>query len=184
MSQDRSGQHSYCYPQPGPVDWRFVVNSGQIIDLTAPVPSRQQWQPHGYLRGASNHTVVAPQMMQVCLAFFYIPVARCVCVRVCVRVGRCRCSLITCFWPCYIQSPLNYGLPQQHSPTIDLDVDVKQSEDSSQEEDATKNVQDEECSSPTTSQASGFTSNLEYCVKVVPVDRKGGYQVHKLRQCK
>ena len=87
---------------------------------------------------------------------------------------------------CYIiQSPFNHGLVQQHSPTIDLDADVRQSsnKDSSQE-DATKNVQDAEYSSPTTSQASGSTSNLEYSVKVVPPDRKGGYQVHKRRQCK
>ena len=78
MSQGRPGQNSYCYPQPGPIDWRFVVNSGQFIDLTAPVPSRQQWQPHGYLRETTNHTVVAPQMMQVCLAFLFCCV--CVCV--------------------------------------------------------------------------------------------------------
>ena len=73
MTQQRPGQNQqqYGYPPQSVVDWRFVVNSGQYVDLTSPVPAPgQQWihgQPHAARgTGSASHTVVAPQMMQVC----------------------------------------------------------------------------------------------------------------------
>ena len=74
MTQQRPGQNpqQYGYPPQSVVDWRFVVNSGQYVDLTSPVhvpAPGQQWvhgQPHGARGTSSSHTVVAPQMMQVC----------------------------------------------------------------------------------------------------------------------
>ena len=65
MTQQRP--EPYAYPQ-SVVDWRFVVNSGQFVDLTSPVPAREQWvhgQPPG-AQGSASHAVVASQLMRVC----------------------------------------------------------------------------------------------------------------------
>ena len=64
----RQNQQQYGYPPQSVVDWRFVVNSGQYVDLTSPVPAPgQQGQPHAARgTGSASHTIVAPQMMQVC----------------------------------------------------------------------------------------------------------------------
>ena len=99
MTQQRPGQcanNPYSYPQ-SVVDWHFVVNSGQFVDLTSPVPAGQQWvhgQPHG-AHGSSSHTVVAPQMMQVCMVYLAIKKV-CVCVCVCV----CACVTVQCIGVC------------------------------------------------------------------------------------
>ena len=83
----------------------------------------------------------------------------------------------------FLQNPRSYGLvqaPMQRSPIVDLDTE--RSEESSQECAAMMSP-DKECRPPATQQLSGSTSDkcLEY---LVPPDRKGGYQVHKLRACK
>ena len=65
MSEQRPsapGDYAYRYP-PSVMDWRFVVNSGQLIDLTRTpgLPASQQFGDGQPRCG----TVIAPQMIQV-----------------------------------------------------------------------------------------------------------------------
>ena len=116
-----------------------------------------------------------------------IRVCVCVCVCVCVYawpdiyVYSVSMPLIsfTCTY-LYLQNlPHRYGLLQtapqmQHSPVIDLDSEQG-------------GKSDQECSmssdpSESRPQQVHLSSKcLEYSVKVVPPDRKAGYQIHKLR---
>ena len=61
MTQQRPGQcanNPYGYPQ-SVVDWRFVVNLGQFVDLTSPVLRNSS----GYMDNLTELTVVAATLL-------------------------------------------------------------------------------------------------------------------------
>ena len=103
-------------------------------------------------------------------------------IRVCVCVYSVSMPLIsfTCTY-LYLQNlPHRYGLLQtapqmQHSPVIDLDSE--QGGKSDQE----YNSMSSDPSESRPQQVHLSSKCLEYSVKVVPPDRKAGYQIHKLR---
>ena len=87
-------------------------------------------------------------------------------MRVCLSVGFTHLYFYI-LQSVYRYSPLQVPQMVQHSPVIDLDAEQA----------------GQECNSDTveSSPQQVHDQHMEYSVKVVPPDRKAGYQVHKLR---